>query len=188
MISRIKKRHIALLVFLALLMATVIFYFRNDFQINSSLIRPYEEKTDYASMVKLINDNQFWISETSDLSPEKLLALRAPHHDPRRKNQARFSVIEEEGKLGGFIAFYKENTQEGHIWLLAVDKEFRGRGLGQKLAAHAIGELKKLKVQYITISARIINNAAVSLYKKLGFIEKYRNEERGMITLILRDL
>ena len=188
MISRIKKRHIALLTLLALLGTATIFYLQNDQQKDSSKIRAYDEVKDFVPLVKLINDNQFWLSETSDLAPERLLKWRAPHHDPTKKGQAKFSVIEEEGKLGGFIAFHKESLRHGFIWLVAVDKDFRGRGFGGKLMKHALNKLKKQNAKYVTIATRTINAPAIALYNKMGFVEKSRSEERGIVTLILRDL
>jgi ribosomal protein S18 acetylase RimI-like enzyme len=188
MLDRISKRHIIFLSLLSMLAVASIFYFKSDQYQDTATIRSYEHEKDFIPLVQLINENKFWISERRDFSAEKMLLHRIPTNDQGFKGQATVDVIQTNSTTAGFIAYYKKSAKQGFIWLLAVDKAFRGRGFGEKLMLHAIDNLKQQKVNYITIATRLINKPALSLYRKLGFKEKYRDEKRGIITLIKKDL
>jgi ribosomal-protein-alanine N-acetyltransferase len=105
-----------------------------------------------------------------------------------KKGSVNVDVIEAERETAGFIAYYKKSPEQGFIWLLAVDKAFRGRGYGEMLLSNALSRLKKQQATYVTIATRLINKPALSLYKKLGFVEQFREEDRGMVTLVKRNL
>jgi ribosomal protein S18 acetylase RimI-like enzyme len=188
MLNRITKRHIALLSLLSILAGVGIFYLRSDQQQNSPVLRAYDADKDFRPLVKLINDNKFWVSERPDLSPEKVLTLRAPSNDPERAGQVTIDVVEADGQTAGFIAYYKKSFEHGFIWLLAVDKEFRGRGFGELLVTKAFSSFRQQNLKYVTLAARSINKPAISLYKKMGFVEQTRDDERGVITMIRRNL
>lgn len=189
MLNRIKKRHIVLLGLLSMLGILSLFYLRSDQSQDASFIRPYEEEKDFYPLVKLMNDNLFWIAESPTFSPEKALRTRAPSSEQERKGIASIDVIEApDDRAGGFIAYYQKKKNHGVIWLLAVDKEYRGQGYGERLLTHALSTLKKNGATYATLATRIINNPALSLYKKVGFKEQYRLLDRGMIMLIKKDL
>lgn len=188
MLNRIKKRHIVLLTALIGLSIIAILYLRTDQNGKIGIVRPYDDNKDFHAIVKLVNDNKYWISERPDFSPEKMLISRAPSNEPEKKGLVNIDVVEVEDQTGGFIAYYKKSNEHGFIWLLAVNKDFRGQGLGEQLAAHALIKFKKQGVRYVTLATRLINKPALALYKKLGFVEKNRDEERGIITLIKRNL
>lgn len=187
MINRIKKRHIALLALLTLVAIGVIFYLNSDQPNNGVAIRAYEDK-DFAPVLKIMNDNLFWISEHSDLATEKVLTWKAPHNDPTKKGQAIIDVVTVEDEAKGFIAYFKKSRTQGFIWLLAVDNNQRKKGFGEMLVGHAIDELRKQGAQYATLAAKLLNKPAIALYKKMGFVEETRDEERGIIFLIRHKL
>lgn len=188
MLNRIKKRHIALLTLLAAAIVATIFYLRTDQNGNLFVIRPYDQTKDFHALVKIMNDNKYLISERPDFSPEKTLLLRAPRDNPELKGSVKINVVEAENKTGGFIAYHKKAPDHGFIWLLAVDKYFRGRGFGEKLMMSALDEFKSQGVTYVTLTTRLNNKPAINLYKKLGFTEKSREEDRGLIFMIKRNL
>lgn len=187
MLSRMKRRHWALLVLLALLAGLSIIYFGADQPKSNVAIRAYEER-DFSPLLKIMNDNLFWISEHSDLATDKVLTLRAPHNDPSRKGQAIIDVVTVDDQAKGFISYYKKSSNEGYIWLLAVDKDQRKKGFGEKLVARALEELKRQGARYVTMAAKLINKPALNLYKKMGFVEESRDEERGVVFLIRHKL
>jgi ribosomal protein S18 acetylase RimI-like enzyme len=188
MASRIKKHHIALLVLLCASLSFYLFYLKNDLEYGDAKLRPYETSKDYRPLVKLINDNMFWVSEHPDLSAENVLTFKAPSHDMSRAGQVTIDVIEAESTTAGFIAYYKKSHDHGFIWLLAVDKNFRGRGFGERLVARALKKLNEQNSTYVTLAVRNINKPAISLYKKMGFVEQTRDDERGIVTMIKRNL
>lgn len=189
MLSRIKKRHFVLLGLLVVLLGVGVFLWQNDDQKNGAFLRDYDAARDFQPLLKLMNDNKFWVAERpADFSPEKVLTLRAPGNDPQKKGTVNIDVIETENQTAGFIAYYKKSTEQGFIWLLAVDSNFRGRGFGERLVSNALANLKKKGARYAILVTRLVNEPALKLYRKLGFVEKDRDEDRGIITLIKREL
>jgi len=71
-----------------------------------------------------------------------------------------------------------DRTRGEHVgsFGLSIAKEFRGQGLGENLSKAAIEEAKTNmpNLQIITLTAFAENIPAVTLYKKLGFIETGR--------------
>lgn len=186
MLDQIRKRHFVLLALLGLLAALGIIYFANDASKEANVIRHYEHEKDFDALVPVIRENMFWLSERPDFSPEKFLMWRAPNFDPARKGEATIDVIEVDKETAGFIAYYKKSPTHGFIWLFAVDQKFRRRGLGDKLMAHALKQLKSQGAQYVTLTTRLHKTPALQLYQKAGFVEQDREEDRGLITLIKR--
>jgi ribosomal protein S18 acetylase RimI-like enzyme len=188
MIKINKTHHVLLLVLLALISCALVFYFYSDQKQDHAFIRSYDEKKDFAALVNMINDNMFWVSERPDFPPEEFLALRAPNLDPSRKGQAFIDVIEADDATAGFVSYYKKSSSQGYIWVFAVGRDFRRRGYGERLLKHALAQLKKQGANYVTLSTRLAKTPAMQLYTKLGFVEQYRDEDRGMIFLIKRDI
>ncbi|MEC1180237.1 N-acetyltransferase [Metasolibacillus meyeri] len=80
-----------------------------------------------------------------------------------------------ESKIKGYVYIEaKPEHKEGNIEYIAVSTEFRGQGVGKMLI---IGALKKLfsypSIDEITICVSCENEAAINLYKSVGFKEKY---------------
>ncbi len=188
MLSKIKRHHIVLLSSLGFVMALGIFLWQNDINQAKSVIRPYDQDKDFIVLTQIITQNKYLLSERPDFPTEKFLLWRAPAFDPSKKGQARLEVIEVDGVVAGFISFYRKSIHEGFIWLLAIDSNFRGQGLGQKLMLHGLDELKQQGVRFVRLSTRVINKAALKLYYKLGFVDESIYQERGIINLIKKNL
>ena len=62
---------------------------------------------------------------------------------------------------------------EGWAYLetLFVKKEYRGRSIGTLLVNKMVEPLKKRKIRNLSIQPEVENNKALSLYKKLGFVQ-----------------
>lgn len=60
---------------------------------------------------------------------------------------------------------------EGHITNIAVDKEYRGLGIGEKILEALIDICKMKEIIAMTLEVRENNEPAKSLYKKHGFVE-----------------
>jgi len=70
----------------------------------------------------------------------------------------------------GFICGSVNGEKEARIMIIAVDKEFRGQGIGKRLLELFEGEAKKLKVEKMRLEVKTSNKVAINLYKKMGFI------------------
>jgi ribosomal protein S18 acetylase RimI-like enzyme len=71
---------------------------------------------------------------------------------------------------------------------MAVDPMFRGRGIGQQLGAAIIARARSLGAKAIFLESNTILAPAISLYRKLGFVETERQHTpyaRGNIHMVL---
>ncbi len=67
-----------------------------------------------------------------------------------------------------------------------VEKEYRGKGIGNKLMSYLVSEAINERVVNITLEVRISNEIARNLYKKFGFREValrkfYYGDEDGIL-------
>ena len=65
----------------------------------------------------------------------------------------------------------KINKMQGYIAMLAVEVEYRKKGLGRKMVELLIDTFKKsYKINEITIETEVDNYAALGLYESFGFV------------------
>jgi len=65
---------------------------------------------------------------------------------------------------------------EGHIMDVAVDPEFRGRGVGRLLVQRVIDDCRDGGASFISLEVRVSNIAAINLYRDMGFVETGRRK------------
>lgn len=100
-------------------------------------------------------------------------------------------------KLIGYAHLEKSYlTKQKHIaffYNLYIDPEYRNKGLATELFDFLLAELKqKTQIERIFLSCNKKNTSAISLYKKLGFVEygikkksiKYQNEYDDEIEMV----
>lgn len=90
-----------------------------------------------------------------------------------------FIVAENDGKLLGYIMCRIEVglsslglgglIRKGHVVSIAVIPQGRRRGLAQALINRALEGMRYYKAKQGFLEVRVTNEAAISLYKKLGF-------------------
>jgi len=78
-----------------------------------------------------------------------------------------FLVAVEKGKIIGFIIGVKTDASTLRILMLAVDKNYRRRGIATSLFKRL--QFNFPEVRKITLETRIDNEEAIKFYKKLGF-------------------
>lgn len=71
-------------------------------------------------------------------------------------------------ELVGFVGLWLV-LDEGHITTICIAQRFRGRGLGEVLLSHILGEAQALGARRVTLEVRVTNEVAQALYKKYGF-------------------
>jgi ribosomal-protein-alanine N-acetyltransferase len=73
-------------------------------------------------------------------------------------------------RLVGYVVFW---VIEGEVQInnIAVRPEYRGKGLGEALLRRTLDLARSLGGQYVVLEVRVSNQAAVGLYRKLGFAE-----------------
>lgn len=77
-------------------------------------------------------------------------------------------VYEESGKVSAFYII-SHVLDELEIFTIAVDKEYRKKGIGSKLLEHMIKSAKEKKIRQIRLEVSTKNEAAINLYEKFGF-------------------
>ncbi|HDO20485.1 MAG: ribosomal protein S18-alanine N-acetyltransferase [archaeon GB-1867-097] len=98
-----------------------------------------------------------------------------------------FLVAELDNLVVGYIISTVRYNYLGHILSIAVDENFRRRGIGRLLMLNAEERLKHLGCIILRLEVRVSNSAAQNLYLKLGYKKAYvisnyyRNGESAMV-------
>ncbi|MBK5113463.1 MAG: GNAT family N-acetyltransferase [Candidatus Heimdallarchaeota archaeon] len=98
-------------------------------------------------------------------------------------DREHFYVAELVGKeiVVGFVAFGIYSIKTTHIKILAVDLDYRRKGIGSKLLERTIEISEMLPINLIRLEVRLTNNAAIKFYERYGFriintIEQYYDD------------
>ncbi len=83
---------------------------------------------------------------------------------------ARYLVAQKDGRIIGYAGAWLV-IDEGHVTNIAVDKSFRGQGIGRLLTTSLMQYASNLGIAYLTLEVRAGNLVAQNLYKSLGFIK-----------------
>jgi [ribosomal protein S18]-alanine N-acetyltransferase len=109
-----------------------------------------------------------------------------------RREAAHYFVIEEEGRVAGYMGYW-EAPQEAHIINLAISPWFRKRGLGQMMIEHCMDFAWKRGAGLATLEVRESNEAARRLYEKCGFRtvairKKYYSDNQEDAIVMIREI
>ena len=91
--------------------------------------------------------------------------------DGLKNPSIKFWSLWENEKLMGCGALKFLNENHGEFKSIRVADQYRGKGYGQKIITHLIGEAKELKIKKISIetgSGEFFKSARI-LFKKIGF-------------------
>lgn len=89
-------------------------------------------------------------------------------HEMTGNNYAHYIVATNEEKVIGHCGMWIV-LDECHITNIAVLKEYRGHGIGEKLLRESIQLCEELDVKLMTLEVRVSNEVAQNMYRKLGF-------------------
>ena len=81
-----------------------------------------------------------------------------------------YIVCVEEGRVVGYCGYYGV-LDEGEITNVAVDENCRNKGYGVKMVEALLEEAKEAGIARMILEVRVSNEAAIHVYKKLGFRE-----------------
>lgn len=84
-------------------------------------------------------------------------------------NPDTFLVAEYNGKVIGYVMAYLRPDLEGHVMSIAVDPDYRGRGIGSALLSEVIERLAARGAKWIGLEVRVSNENAIKLYERFGF-------------------
>lgn len=83
---------------------------------------------------------------------------------------AKYIIAEIDGKVVGYGGIWLI-LDEGHITNIAVGKDYRGKGVGNKIIEALIFYCRDKEIRNMTLEVRESNIVAQNLYKKYGFLE-----------------
>lgn len=80
-----------------------------------------------------------------------------------------FYVARSKNSVSGYMGVSKI-AGEGYVTNIAVLPTYRRQGIGKALLEYVLNDCKN-ELEFISLEVRVSNTAAISLYKKLGFVE-----------------
>ncbi|MDN6625729.1 MAG: ribosomal protein S18-alanine N-acetyltransferase [Pisciglobus halotolerans] len=86
----------------------------------------------------------------------------------KKDSYSGYGLIIKDGKTVGYIG-YRQVFEEAEITNLAIVKEEQKHGLAVELVEKWLEKMKKEQVEIVFLEVRYSNQAAVKLYKKMGF-------------------
>jgi ribosomal protein S18 acetylase RimI-like enzyme len=122
--------------------------------------------------------NKAWIEKDFVLEPDDRYVLEhAQEAILDRGGAMLYAVID--GQVAGTVALQPGPDGEVEMIKMAVDEARRGLGIGRLLILSAIAQAKKMGIRRLVLhSNSLLNAAAVSLYRRLGFTEVPLGESR----------
>lgn len=138
-----------------------------------------------------------WDPETDRPDYEEWLRTGADSNDPYLVDFGKRSsdigvVAEQRGRPVGAAwirAFSNETAQRGFLsenipeLAIAVDPQFRGKGLGRKLLVALIARTRRAGITGISLHVNRRNARALRLYRSMGFVEQ-RSDEAGPVMFL----
>ena len=179
----VKKRYFKIIAgaSLALVLAGSIFYFR---QASQGPVVDFVYERDAQAVLKIFNDNWYWLFPGPDYSPDYILRYRSPGEELSRvryRGKLNIKVLRENNDVSGFTTYYKENFYRGRIQFVAISSAFRKRGYGRLLTEYAVRQLFAVGCRKVVLQTRTNNHKAMRLYERIGFKETSRDDEDGFI-------
>ena len=147
-------------------------------------VRPFEPGD--AEAVLAVNRRAFnWHPEQGAMTADDLRARQAePWYDP-----AGFLLHECEGRLAGFCwtkvhpagEAPPDDVAMGEIYVIAVDPDFQGRGIGKPLTLAGLAHLHSRGPTTAMLYVESDNDAANAVYRRLGFRRHHTNRAYAAI-------
>jgi len=78
-------------------------------------------------------------------------------------------MAEYDGEIAGTVALRKLDPETYEFTKMAVDEQFRRRGIAEKLCYASFQKAKQLGAKQVVLYSNTKNAAAIKLYEKIGF-------------------
>ncbi|MDA8309526.1 MAG: mycothiol synthase [Actinomycetota bacterium] len=142
-------------------------------------VRPFRPGRDEEAWLEL---NARAFAGHPDQGSWTLADLERREHEPWF-DPGGFLLHEEAGRLAAFCWTKVHRTPVlGEIYVIGVDPDFQGRGLGRALTRAGLGHLATRAVPAAMLYVESTNTPALVLYRSLGFSEHHREVQyRGEV-------
>jgi ribosomal-protein-alanine N-acetyltransferase len=137
------------------------YWFPVRLEMNRNVIFKPATESDFAEILRL-EEESFNLYDRLD--DETLIELYSEFSEG-------FHIIIVDGVMAGYSVFLLEDDI-GYIESIAINNNYKRRGLGLLALQHMIKCLGDMGIKDINLHVRIDNNAAMSLYEKEGFEKK----------------
>jgi ribosomal protein S18 acetylase RimI-like enzyme len=95
-----------------------------------------------------------------------------------------FCLVEDDRNAIGFGQILLPESQVAHLARIIIDPAKRGNGHGRFLCLRLMGiAVNRYSVLRFTLNVYQTNNAALSLYRSLGFTERVQQEFKGVLSM-----
>ena len=122
--------------------------------------------------------NKAWIEKDFVLEPDDRYVLEHSQEAILDKGGVILYALVN-SQVAGTVALQPGPNGEVEMIKMAVDEAQRGLGIGRLLILSAIAQAKKMGIRRLVLHSNSLSNApAVSLYRRLGFIEVPLGESR----------
>ena len=88
-----------------------------------------------------------------------------------KRNPATSIVAEMDGKIVGSI-LYGHDGRRGCFYHVCVDENYRRRGIGKTMVVHAMEELKKEKINKVSLIAFTKNDVGNAFWNQIGWTKR----------------
>jgi len=128
---------------------------------------PYRDELDMPGIVELIEKD---LSEPYSLFTYRYFINNWP--------ELCFLILREDKIVATIVSKLDvhrcRNTYRGYIAMLAVDKGLRGKGLGSKLVALSLDQMRAMGADECVLETELENKGALGLYRSSGFVKEKR--------------
>jgi ribosomal protein S18 acetylase RimI-like enzyme len=145
-------------------------------------IYTFDQERDTQQILAIFQQEWHWLVTSKDYSPEFTLKYLAPTRNPAYLGKLNINVLRQGNDLIGFVAYYLKSPELGQLLFLAINKDYRRKGYGERLLRHGLSKLEQMGAQKIRILTRT-TNPAYFLYRKVGFRDYSRDEADGIVYL-----
>lgn len=134
-----------------------------------SEIKIVNYRKEHQPRFKVINEK--WITKSFELEEEDLITLEDPENHVLKNGGKIYMALCNDYPVGtcGYL-YLTEGVYE--MIKMAVDEDYRGMQIGQKMAEHSLKQLVDLGAKKIILFSNTKGSGtAIDLYRRLGFKE-----------------